>query len=229
MGGMMSGGGGSGAGGFFTGVGNMFQGLNSAQGAQDAADAQMWWGQQGLQRAGETYQANQAKFNEYRDTGSQANTQLQQGMGQQGALGRQFTMADFNADPGYRFSQQQGLAAIANSNSVRGGALSGGTLKALSNYGQQTASQEYGNAEARFRQNQMQNYGQLSGLANMGLSATNAQAGLGQNWSAMQMGQLNNLGNAQAGGILGKVAGENQAIGGVTSAAGSAYSASAGS
>lgn len=220
MTGFASSGGGSGAGGFFTGVGNMFQGLNSAQGAQDASGAQMGWGQRGMDIASSIYQNNQAKFNPYEQTGNQANAQLQQGMGQQGSLGRQFTMADFNKDPAYQFNVQQGLQAINNSNSVRGGALSGGTQKALQNYGMQQASNEYGNAQNRFVQNQNQNFNQLSGMANMGLSATNQQASLGQMYGNSMMGQYNNMGNAQAGGILGKVAGQNQAIGGVAGAAG---------
>jgi len=219
-----SGGGGNGAAGFFTGVGNMFQGLNSAQGAQDAANAQMQWGQNGQAIATGIYENNQRKYDPYRNTGEQANTMLQQGMGQQGSLGRQFTMADFNKDPAYQWNVQQGLAAINNSNSVRGGALSGGTQKALANYSMQQASNEYGNAQQRFVQNQNQNYQQLSGLAGMGLNATNAQTNLGQMYSNALVGQFNNLGNAQAGGILGKVAGQNQAIGGVASAAGSGAS-----
>jgi hypothetical protein len=215
---------GAGAGGFFSGVGQMFQGLNSAQGAQDAAGAQMDWGQRAMDQAKGIYETNNVKYNPYTQTGSQAETQLQEGMGQNGSLGRKFTMADFQQDPAYKFNVQQGLQAINNSNSVRGGALSGGTQKALTNYAMQQASNEYGNAANRFTQNQNQNFGQLSALAGQGLNAVNAQTNLGSVYSNQMMGQYNNLGNAQAGGILGKVAGENQAIGGVAGMAGSAAS-----
>lgn len=49
------------------------------------------------------------------------------------------------ADPGYQFRLEQGLGAIQNSAAAKGILNSGGTLKDLQNYGQNLASQEYGN------------------------------------------------------------------------------------
>ena len=65
-------------------------------------------------------------------------------------VSRDFTMADFNADPGYAFRMQEGQRALESSAAARGGLLSGGTGKALSDYGQQAGSQEYGAAYDRF-------------------------------------------------------------------------------
>lgn len=130
-------------------------------------------------------------------------------------------MADFNKDPAYQFDVQQGLQAISNSNSVRGGALSGGTMKAMSNYGTQQASNEFGNAASRFTQNQNQNFSQLATLAGQGVQAGQDTAMLGQNYSNANTALRTNIGNAQAGGILGQAAGQNQvnsgAAGAVTS------------
>ena len=207
--------------GFAGGMANYFEGQNNAEAAGQASRAQMNWGGNALSQANNIYQTNVAGFKPYEQTGDQAEQQLQAGMGQNGSLGRSFTMADFNQDPAYKFDVQQGLQAINNSNSVRGGALSGGTMKALSNYGQQQASNEFGAAANRFTQNQNQNFGQLSSLAGQGLNATQGQATLGQNFSNANTAQMNNMGNAQAGGILGQAAGQNQSIGGFFGAMGS--------
>lgn len=48
-------------------------------------------------------------------------------------------------DPSYQFRRDQGAGAIENSAAARGLLNSGGTLKDLLGYGQQFASQEYGN------------------------------------------------------------------------------------
>ena len=95
------------------------------------------------------------------------------------------------------------MAAIANSNSVRGGALSGGALKAASNYGQQQASNEYQNAYSRFTQNQNQNFNQLSSMAGQGLQGSQALGQLGAQQANLQSNIWGNIGTAQAAGTLG--------------------------
>jgi len=207
--------------GFASGMSQMMQGsVNEAAAGNASADQQnMGW--QGINTANQVYNKDVGALQPWIQTGTNATNQLNQNAGPNGSLGRQFTMADFNKDPAYQFDVQQGLQAINNSNSVRGGALSGGTLKALSNYGTQQASNEFGNAAARFTQNQNQNFGQLSSLAGQGLSAVNTQANVGTNYANANMAQLNNIGNAQAQGVLGQAAGKDQAIGGFFGAAGS--------
>lgn len=64
-----------------------------------------------------------------------------------------FSYADFQApsyteaanDPGYQFRLQQGTQALQNSAAARGTLNDSGTLKALTDYGQGAASQEYQN------------------------------------------------------------------------------------
>src|SRR5712692_2716617 len=48
-------------------------------------------------------------------------------------------------DPGFQFRLQQGEQALERSAAARGNLLSGGTAKALTQYGQDYASNEYGN------------------------------------------------------------------------------------
>jgi hypothetical protein len=95
----------------------------------------------------------------------------------------QFKLSD---DPGYQFRLAQGQKAVEQSAAARGGAASGGALKALTQYGQGFASNEYQNAFAR-HQTGIQNLFQGAGL---GLNASNTMSGnLNQN-SALQSGVL---------------------------------------
>jgi hypothetical protein len=58
---------------------------------------------------------------------------------------QQRAMADFQTDPGYQFRMDEGVKAIDRSAASRGLLRSGAQVKAISDYGQGTASQEYGN------------------------------------------------------------------------------------
>lgn len=53
--------------------------------------------------------------------------------------------ADFEASPDYNFRLSEGINALDRSAASRGLLRSGAQMKALSDYGQNTASQEYGN------------------------------------------------------------------------------------
>lgn len=53
------------------------------------------------------------------------------------------------ADPSYKFRLEEGQRALENSAAARGGLLSGNTGRALQDYGQGAASQEYGNIWGR--------------------------------------------------------------------------------
>ncbi|ENX6466365.1 DNA transfer protein p32, partial [Acinetobacter baumannii] len=85
---------------------------------------------------------------------------------------------------------------------AQGGLLSGATQKALNNYAQDFASQEYQNAYNRFNADQTNQYNRLSNLVGLGQSAA---AGVGN--AGMQTSQAiaNNTmagANAQAAGTI---------------------------
>ena len=61
------------------------------------------------------------------------------------------TAADMAADPSYQFRLQQGQDALERSGAARGVTNTGGTLKDILDYGQNAASQEYGNVYGRKR------------------------------------------------------------------------------
>lgn len=55
----------------------------------------------------------------------------------------------FKQDPGYQFRLKEGARAMTNSAAAKGNLLGGAFAKALQGYGQEQASQEYGNAYNR--------------------------------------------------------------------------------
>lgn len=125
---------------------------------------------------------------------------------------RDFTMNDFQADPGYAFRMQEGQKALERSAAARGGLMSGGTMKALTQYGQDAASQEYQNAYNRFNNDRNTRYNRLASLAGIGQTA-NAQVGAaGQNYGN-QVGQnLMGAANAQAAGQVSTANGYGNAL-----------------
>jgi hypothetical protein len=163
-----------------------------------------------------TYDTNSAYYTPYINNGTAANNQATQ-MASSG-----FTMSDFAKDPAANFDYQNAINSINNAQSVRGGALSGGAQKAMSNYAQQNASNEYSNAYSRFANQQSQ----LLNLSNQGLSATQGLGQLGSNYSA-QMGNLQTgMGNSQASETLGKAGAFESAFGPYGSGSQSAQSSS---
>lgn len=104
-------------------------------------------------------------------------------------------------DPSYKFRLGEGLKALDRQAAARGGLISGGALKAAQRYGQEFASNEFGNA-----------YNRLAGLAGIGQTATNQLGAAGQANAA-------NVGNLMTGGAAarasGYVGGANALTGGL--------------
>ena len=98
------------------------------------------------------------------------------------------TAADMMAnDPGYQARLQTGEQAVQGSAAAKGSVLSGGTLKALNDYSQQFASNEYGNyfnqalqgytTNTGTQRNAMNDYyARLQGLYGTGQTATTGTA-----------------------------------------------------
>lgn len=130
-----------------------------------------------------------------------------------GSLMRRFGMADFEADPGYAFRQSEGMKGVENSAAARGGLLSGAALKAIQKYGQDLASQEYGNAYQRFNADQTNKYNRLAGIVNTGQGATNQVSNAASQFGQQQGSNIMAAGNAQAAGIVGSANALNSSIG----------------
>jgi len=95
----------------------------------------------------------------------------------------------FRNSTGYQFRLGEGMDAVNSGYAGAGTLKSGAAMKAINEYGQNFASNEFGNY-----------FNMLGGQANKGLTAASAQAGvstsLGNNLANIQMQQGENLANA---------------------------------
>lgn len=117
----------------------------------------------------------------YREEGYKALSQLAGGMVPGGEFNRNFSMADYQEDPGMQFRLQQGEQGINRAATASGSRYSGATLKALARFNSGLASQEYGNAYNRFKSDTGDRFNRLSGLAGTGQTAVNQTNQAGQN------------------------------------------------
>jgi hypothetical protein len=133
--------------------------------------------------------------------------------GEFGSLMRDFSMADYEADPGLAFRREEGEKALTRAAGASGQLGSGRYLKDAMRFNSGLASQEYGNAYNRFQINRSNKLNPLQSLAGVGQTATNALSQAGQNFasgagSAMgAYGQsaganITGVGNARASGYL---------------------------
>ena len=114
-----------------------------------------------------------------------------------------FGMDQFTQDPGYGFRLSEGQKQLDRMAALRGGQISGSSLKAAQRYGQEMGSQEYMNAFNRYQTERNAQLNPLQSLAGLGQTSTNALSGM-----AGQMGQnyatgYGNIGQARASGYIG--------------------------
>ena len=174
------------------------------------------------------YDQNRADATPWRASGvlalDELNRELGLTPGGSGVLGRNFTMADYQEDPGYQFRLEQGNRGVENSAAAKGSQLSGATLKALTRFNQNTASDEFNNAFNRFNTQNNQAYNRLAGISGTGQVANQQIAQGGQNYAnqfgANTQNAANNIanntigaGNADAAGRIGSSNAWNTAIG----------------
>ena len=119
----------------------------------------------------ENFEQTRKDLMPYKQAGDTSLSQLMGQMTPDGYFNQTYTGQDIYSDPSYQFRLQQGQDAIQSSAAAKGGLLTGATLKALQNYGQESASQEYSNAYNRFNADQTNRYNRLSNLVGIGQNA----------------------------------------------------------
>jgi hypothetical protein len=128
-------------------------------------------------------------------------------------------------DPGYLARLQLGTDAIQRSAAARGGVVTGGTAKDLATYGQDYASNEYGNVYNRalnsfdtnfnaYNTNQTNQFNKLAALSGVGQQTATQLAGQGQNASN---NVTSNAGAATASGYVGGANAYGSALNGIGS------------
>jgi hypothetical protein len=130
-----------------------------------------------------------------------------------GKYAKDFSMADYEADPGYGFRLDEGLKQISSDARARGGAVSGRTMMGAQKYAQGLASQEYGNAFNCYKTSRANQLQPLANLQNVGVSAANQQSATLGNYGANVGNLLGQQGQAYAAGALGQGNTMNAAIG----------------
>jgi len=184
-------------------------GVLGAVTAQSAAETQADAARYAADQAYKIYQEQKALQEPFRTAGITAQNQLLTLLGLQGGTpgaefgryARPFGMQDFQADPGYAFRLSEGMKALEASRAARGGLLSGATGKALSRYGQDLVSQEYGSAFNRYQTERANRLAPLGSLMGTGQAAAANQVG-----SAGQYGT--NLSNLTTSGAAAQAAGQ---------------------
>ena len=116
-----------------------------------------------------------------------------------GSLVKPFSMADYQADPGYGFRFDQGMKALNSSMASRGLGVSGPAIKGAINFGQGAASQEYNNAYNRYVNDQATRRNALAGLTGYGPTSASTIGAAGQNYAS----NVGNLGMTTANTIGG--------------------------
>jgi hypothetical protein len=150
------------------------------------------------------YDQNREDLAPYRAAGSTAIGQLSAGTADGGDFNRDFTLADFQKDPGYQFRMDEGRNAVEGSRAATTGIQNGRTLAELTRYGQDYASGEYSNAYNRFNADRTTRFNRLATVAGVGQTATNTGVAAGTNSTNSIADLTLDRANAQAAGRIGQ-------------------------
>ena len=110
-------------------------------------------------------------------------------------------LSNFQTTPSYQFRLNQGVQALDRSAAARGMVNSGAQQKAVTQFGQDYATNEYGNYLNR-----------LNNLAGLGQNATNQVSAYGQQNAVNQGNAVQNAGAARASGYVNQAGAINQGL-----------------
>ncbi len=149
----------------------------------------------------------------YREAGYEALGTMRTGLQPGGDFNRDFTLADFQKDPGYQFRLDQGEQAINRSASAGSGQLSGATLKALIRYNQDYGSGEWDKSYNRFNNDRTTRFNRQASMAGVGQTANNQIAAAGQAYANNASNNLMGAANSRAAGYIGAANATGNAVG----------------
>ena len=184
--------------------------LIGSSAARSAASTQAEAQQRALDLQALQYQQQRADLQPFVTAGTTAQNRLLDFMGlskNTGAEGfgkytKDFSMSDFEADPGYGFRLSEGQKQLDRQAAIRGGQISGSAMKAAARYGQEMGSQEYTNAYNRYQTNRANQLNPLFSLTGSGQASATNQAAAAGNYG-IQAGQgMTNIGAANAAGTM---------------------------
>lgn len=130
-----------------------------------------------------------------------------------------FGMEQFQADPGYSFRMSEGLKALERSAASRGILQSGQTLKDITRFGQDAASQEYQNAFQRYLTERQARLQPLEYRIGLGQAAASGQAANVGSTATNVGGLMTSLGDIRSAGTIGQSNAYNNMLGNLSSVA----------
>jgi len=200
---------------------SLIGGAISSSGAQSAARTQADAANRAADLQKQMFDKQVELQDPYRQAGLTGQNRLMELLGLGGNAGaagygryaKDFSMQDYQQDPGYAFRLSEGLKQLGSQARAQGGAGGGRTMMGIQNYAQGLASQEYGNAFNRYQTNRANQLAPLGSLMTTGQAAASNQASqagqygvnagnlmgqAGQSMAAGQLGSANTMGNALA-------------------------------
>ena len=200
------------------GGGSVVSGVMGASAAKKAARTQAASADRAADLQQEQFERNIELNAPFREAGLTAQNKLLDYMGLSAGAGgkyaKDFSMADFQQDPGYAFRMSEGLKALDRTAASRGGMLSGAALRGATRYGQDMASQEYTNAFNRYQTNRANQLNPLQSLMGAGQTAAGNVGAAGQAYANNAGDAYMNAGNARASGYVGSANAWSNALGG---------------
>jgi hypothetical protein len=177
-------------------------GYMGSQAAKGAAQTQSDAAGRAMEQERAMYEQSREDLGPYREQGYTALKDIEK---MKPFLTAQFGPDQFSQylDPSMAFRQKIGTQATERLANVGGGAISGNTMRALTDYGQNLASTEYGSAFNRFQTERGNIYNTLANIAGMGQGAVNTGVNAAQNFAGSQTGLITGQAAAQAAGTVG--------------------------
>jgi len=198
----------------------VYQGISAADSAGSAANTQSGSANQASELQKQAYADTQKNLAPFLQSGTQGANALNGlllnkdgSLNNTSALTQPFTQKQYQESPYAAFLQQQGQDAAQNAASRSG--ISGNTLKALTQYGQGVAGQDYQQQFNNYTGQQNRLYSMLQNLAGSGQNAAVQQGGFGAQAASQIGANTIGAGNAQAAGQVGGTSAINNALNGL--------------
>lgn len=200
---------------------SLIGGKMSSDAASDAAGQANAQNQRGLDLQREMFDEQKRLSEPYRQAGLTGQNRLMEMLGLGGDTGaagygryaKDFSMQDYQQDPGYAFRLSEGLKQLGSQARAQGGAGGGRTMMGIQNYAQGLASQEYGNAFNRYQTNRQNQLAPLGSLMSSGQAAAAGQAGQAGQYGANASNMLSQMGVNTGGATLAGSSAYGKAIG----------------
>jgi len=193
-------------------VATVGSGYMQSRAAKDAASTQAAAADRAMAQEAAMYGQSREDLAPYRESGYTALKDIER---MKPFLTSQFGPEQFGQylDPSMAFRLRLGGQATERLANVGGGAISGNTMRALTDYGQNLASTEYGNAFNRFQTERGNIYNTLANIAGMGQQAVNTGVNAGQSFAGQQTGLITGQAAANAAGMVGSANAYSGALG----------------